>query len=68
MTRFADDLETPGGSIGPQLVFYFVYAGDQKAIVLYSGGGRLSLGLVIIIIFIYHARTEHKIQKLNSVK
>jgi len=39
MTRFADDLQTPGGSIGPQLVFYFVYAGDQKAIVLYSGGG-----------------------------
>jgi len=45
MTRFADDLETPGGSIGPQLVFYFVYAGDQKAIVLlaYSGGGAYLL-------------------------
>ena len=23
---------------------------------------------VLIIIFIYHTRTEHKIQKLNSVK
>jgi len=42
MTRFADDLETPGGSIGPQLVFYFVYAGDQKAM-LNSGRGAYRL-------------------------